>query len=57
MPGIAIEMEEFEGGDWLPRLPRLLEAPRVERTGPNGADLAARHVLVELLGRAEEEEG
>jgi hypothetical protein len=50
MPGIAIEMEEFEGGDWLPRLPRLLEAPRVERTGPAGADLAARFVLEELLG-------
>ena len=50
MPGIAIDMEEFEGGDWLPCLPRLLEAPRVERAGPAGADLAARFVLEELLG-------
>ena len=55
MTGIQIDMEEFEGGDWLPRLPRLLDAPRVERTGPRGSDLAARYVLVELLGLEEED--
>ncbi len=48
MPGIQIDMVEFEQGDWLDRLPKLLDCPRVERPGPRGAELAARHVL-ELL--------
>ncbi len=56
MPGIAIGMEEFEQGDWIPRLPRLLAAPRVERTGPRGAELAARHVLGQVLGITMEDE-
>ena len=55
MPGIQIDMVEFEQGDWLDRLPKLLDCPRVERPGPKGAELAARFVL-ELLGLPGEDE-
>jgi hypothetical protein len=39
--GIAINAEEFEKGLWVDIVPRLLDLPRIERRGDNGAVQAA----------------
>lgn len=48
MSGFAIMETEFHEGTWLSRLPELLEMPRIQRSGVNGAVQAA-HFLLDLL--------
>ena len=49
MPGLPIAETDFESGAWLSLLPELLSLPRARRTGPNGADIIADHLLREVL--------
>ena len=44
MPGIAIPESDFYNGDWISALPKLLDLPRVQRRGPNGAEQAAVYI-------------
>jgi hypothetical protein len=48
MRGVSITETEFQTGAWLPRLPQLLLAPRIDRKEANGADEIARFILVLL---------
>jgi len=41
MNGIAIKEVEFQDGRWASHLPHLLAQPRIERSGPNGAEQVA----------------
>ena len=41
MKGIAIKEVEFQDGEWASHLTRLLALPRIERSGPNGAEQVA----------------
>lgn len=50
MQGIAIPETSFHHGNWLARLPELLALPRQHRSGPNGADQAARFTYQLLHG-------
>jgi len=44
MSGFAIEEAHFRNGKWLSHIHRLLEIPRIQRIGPNGADQIAEFV-------------
>jgi len=44
MSGIAIEEIEFQAGTWTSHLHDLLALPRIQRSGPNGAEQVARFV-------------
>ena len=48
MQGIPIKEKDFYTGTFLSSVPRLLSMPRVERTGPNGAEQVARFILDRL---------
>jgi len=37
MSGLAVDEESFRKGKWVSVIPRLLEMPRIQRNGPNGA--------------------
>jgi len=50
MTGIAIEEETFRKGGWMSNVYRLLEMPRIQRKGPNGATQIAEFVWG-LMGR------
>lgn len=50
MPGIAIEESEFQAGTWTLHLQDLLALPRIQRSGPNGAEQVARFVHTLLEG-------
>lgn len=41
MHGLEIKETEFESGDWLSHLTKLLALPRIQRSVPNGADKIA----------------
>ena len=41
MGGIAIEEIEFQNGEWASHIPRLLDIPRIGRSGRNGAEQVA----------------
>jgi hypothetical protein len=45
MNSLAITETEFERGDWLAKLPNLLELPRKARQEANGADQVASFIL------------
>lgn len=45
MSSLAIAEAEFETGEWLAKLPELLDLPRTERREANGADQVADFVL------------
>lgn len=45
MSGFAVKETEFHEGTWLSRLPELLEMPRIQRSGVNGAVQAANFLL------------
>jgi hypothetical protein len=45
MMGFAIDEKEFETGNWILRVPELLELPSVTREKPNGAERAADFIL------------
>lgn len=44
MGALTLDEEGFYNGEWLSLLPRLLELPSIKRTGPWGADQAARFI-------------
>lgn len=44
MIGVAIEEAEFQVGSWISHLQDLLDLPRTQRGGPNGAQQAARFI-------------
>jgi hypothetical protein len=46
--GIAINAEGFEKGLWLDTVPQLLDLPRIERRGGNGAVQAAAFIADQL---------
>jgi UDP-N-acetylglucosamine:LPS N-acetylglucosamine transferase len=48
LPSIAIDEDEFTSGDWLARLPGLLDLPRLDAPTRNGADEAASAILQRL---------
>jgi len=50
MRGIAIEEIEFQAGTWISHLQDLLALPRIQRSGPNGAEQVARFVHTVLDG-------
>ncbi len=50
LPGLPLAKTDFMTGRWLSRLPELLAIPRVKRSGPNGAEQAARFVWERVLG-------
>ncbi len=50
MIGVAIEETEFQVGTWISHLQDLLALPRIQRSGPNGAQQVARFVHT-LLNR------
>ncbi len=50
MSGLSISEAQFQDGSWLSLLPDLLAMPRLNRTGPNGADQAARFVRQLVVG-------
>ena len=52
MTGFAIDERIFEDGDWILRVPELLDQPSVTREDPNGAEAAADFVLKLLNGDA-----
>ncbi len=52
MMGFAIDERIFEDGDWILRVPELLDQPSVTREDPNGAEAAANFVLKLLNGDA-----
>ena len=41
MAGIAVKEEDFVTGEWISQLSSLLDLPRLQRSGPAGADQAA----------------
>ena len=43
-----IQIEDFEGGSWLPALFKLLDIPKVKRNEPNGADQIAAFLLDQI---------
>jgi len=49
MSGFEIPLAEYHSGQWIDRLPMLLEATRPLRDGINGADQAAEFIL-KILG-------
>jgi hypothetical protein len=49
MNGFEIPLLEYHSGQWVERLPALLELPRPYRDGVNGADQAAQFILT-ILG-------
>ena len=53
MNGFAIDASEFQSGDWILRIPELLDLPHVRREEPNGAEQVADFVLDALNGAAE----
>jgi hypothetical protein len=48
MNGFEIPLSEYHSGQWVERLPALLEIPRPVRNGVNGADEAAELILNQL---------
>ena len=50
MIGVTIEETEFQVGTWISHLQDLLALPRIQRSGPNGAQQVARFVHT-LLNR------
>lgn len=49
MNSLAITEAEFETGEWLAKLPELLDLPRMERREANGADQVAAFILEKAL--------
>jgi hypothetical protein len=45
MNAVAIDEMSFRQGHWLSRVSELLQIPRLERQGANGAEQAARMIL------------
>jgi hypothetical protein len=45
MSGLPISESEFQSGNWMGQLNRLLQMPRTERKVPNGADQIAGFIL------------
>jgi hypothetical protein len=45
MNAVAIDETSFQQGDWLSRLPELLQMPLLERRSADGAEQAARMIL------------
>ncbi len=52
MTGFSIDERVFEDGDWILRVPELLDLPPVSKEKPNGAEEAADFVLKLLNGNA-----
>jgi len=50
MIGVAIEETEFQVGSWISHIQHLLALPRIQQSGPNGAEQAARFINT-LLNR------
>lgn len=50
MIGVAIEETEFQAGSWISHLQDLLALPRIQRSGPNGAEQVARFIHTLLNG-------
>jgi UDP:flavonoid glycosyltransferase YjiC (YdhE family) len=48
MNGFEIPLAEYHSGQWVERLPALLELPRPARNGINGADQAAAFIMKQL---------
>ncbi len=44
MSGFAIEEERFRNGEWISRVRELVDIPRIQRKGPNGAEQIAAFV-------------
>ncbi len=44
MSGLAVDEESFRTGEWVSIVPRLLEMPRIRRSGPNGVTQIAEFV-------------
>ena len=53
MTGISIDKGVFEDGEWICRVPELLDLPPVSQENPNGADEVADFVLKLLNGASE----
>jgi len=49
LSGVKLGQQEFENGDWLPRLPELIQLQRKPKRTSNGADKIACFIL-ELIG-------
>ena len=50
MTGFSIDERIFENGDWILRVPELLDQPSVTKEKRNGAEEAADFVLKLLNG-------